>query len=119
MESAKPKLRDQWHAAMRPVLQSAYGVDLLVLAQVLHLLPRQTPSRGNGAEEVTAFLNWLATDRKVAAATQNRALNAILFLYKQVLGKKLPWFDGLVRAKRPVRMAVARDVVAEYRVQSA
>jgi len=59
-----------------------------------------------GAAEVTAFLNWLATERKVAAATQNQALAALLFLYKAVLGRDLPWFDGLVRAKRPVRMPV-------------
>ncbi|UCF60130.1 MAG: phage integrase N-terminal SAM-like domain-containing protein, partial [Anaerolineaceae bacterium] len=38
-----------------------------------------------GAEELEAFLNHLAIDRKVAASTQNQALNAILFLYRQVL----------------------------------
>lgn len=59
-----------------------------------------------GAPEVTAFLNWLATERKVAAATQNQALAALLFLYKAVLERDLPWFDGLVRAKRPVRLPV-------------
>ena len=59
-----------------------------------------------GATEVTAFLNWLATERNVAAATQNQALNALLFLYKHVLGRELPWFEGLVRAKRPVRLPV-------------
>jgi len=59
-----------------------------------------------GAAEVTAFLSWLATERKVAAATQNQALAALLFLYKAVLGCDLPWFDGLVRAKRPVRIPV-------------
>ena len=59
-----------------------------------------------GAAEVTAFLNWLATDRNVAAATQNQALAALLFLYKTVLERDLPWFDDLVRAKRPVRVPV-------------
>jgi len=59
-----------------------------------------------GAVEVTAFLNWLATERNVSAATQNQALNALLFLYKHVLGRELPWFEGLVRAKRPVRLPV-------------
>jgi site-specific recombinase XerD len=44
-----------------------------------------------GAEEVTAFLSWLATERNVAAATQNQALSALLFLYKHVLGTDLPW----------------------------
>ncbi len=59
-----------------------------------------------GAAEVTAFLSWLATRRDVAAATQNQALSAILFLYKHVLGEELPWLVGLVRAQRPVRMPV-------------
>jgi len=57
-----------------------------------------------GAAEVTAFLNWLATERHVAAATQNQALSALLFLYQKVLGLELPWLDSLARAKRPVRV---------------
>src|SRR5258708_26675409 len=57
-----------------------------------------------GAAEVTAFLSWLATERNVAAATQNQALAALLFLYKQVLGVELPWLSDLVRAQRPGRL---------------
>lgn len=60
-----------------------------------------------GEPEVTAFLSHLATERNVAAATQNQALAALLFLYKQVLGRDLGWLDDLVRAKRPVRLPVA------------
>jgi integron integrase len=59
-----------------------------------------------GAADVTAFLSWLATERDVAAATQNQALSALLFLYKQVLGQELPWLDGIAHAKRPVRLPV-------------
>jgi integron integrase len=59
-----------------------------------------------GAAEVTAFLSWLATERNVAAATQNQALSALLFLYQRVLGEKLPWLGGMLRAKRPVRLPV-------------
>ena len=59
-----------------------------------------------GAREVTAFLSWLATERNVAAATQNQALSALVFLYRHVLGAGLPWLDGLVRAQRPVRLPV-------------
>jgi integron integrase len=59
-----------------------------------------------GAGEATAFLSWLATERDVAAATQNQALSALLFLYQKVLGQELPWLDELVRAKRPVRLPV-------------
>ena len=57
-----------------------------------------------GAAEVTAFLSWLASERNVAAATQNQALSALLFLYRHVLGLGLPWLGELVRAQRPVRL---------------
>ena len=57
-----------------------------------------------GGPEVQAFLSWLATERNVAAATQNQALAALLFFYQQVLGMELPWLDGMTRAKRPVRL---------------
>src|SRR2546423_3610288 len=46
-----------------------------------------------GGEDVTAFLNYLARERTVAAATQNQALSALLFLYKEVIGQPLPWLD--------------------------
>jgi integron integrase len=59
---------------------------------------------GLGAEEVTAFLNYLARDREVAAATQNQALAALLFLYKEALGTPLPWLTDLERARRPARV---------------
>ena len=59
-----------------------------------------------GESEVTAFLNHLAMDKDVAASTQNQALSALLFLYKEALGLELAWLDGLVRAKRPDRMPV-------------
>lgn len=59
-----------------------------------------------GEMELTAFLNYLATERNVAASTQNQALSALLFLYKKVLGTELKWLDHLVRAKRPQRMPV-------------
>jgi integron integrase len=59
-----------------------------------------------GGTEVEAFLSHLATDRDVAAATQNQALAAILFLYRHVLDVELPWLDGVVRAKRPQRLPV-------------
>jgi integron integrase len=57
-----------------------------------------------GAAEVTSFLNYLARERDVAAATQNQALAALLFLYKQVLARPLPWLDELDRARRPARV---------------
>lgn len=62
--------------------------------------------REMGASEVEVFLSHLAVDRRVAASTQNQALSALLFLYREVLGVELPWLDGLVRAKRPARLPV-------------
>lgn len=59
-----------------------------------------------GAPEVQAFLSSLATERHVAASTQNQALAAILFVYQHVLSMRLPWMDEIVRAKRPVRLPV-------------
>ncbi len=56
-----------------------------------------------GAAEVTAFLNHLALERRVAAATQNQALAALLFLYKEVIAEPLPWLDDVVHAKQPIR----------------
>ena len=53
---------------------------------------------------VTAFLNHLARERNVAAATQNQALSALLFLYKEVLAQPLEWLDELEHAKRPARV---------------
>jgi len=62
--------------------------------------------REMGKSEVEAFLTFLAVDRHVAAATQNQALNGILFLYRDVLEIELPWVDDVVRAKRSTRMPV-------------
>jgi len=59
-----------------------------------------------GADDVEAFLSHLASDRDVAAATQNQAKSALLFLYREVLGVELPWLDGVVRAKAPSRLPV-------------
>ena len=59
-----------------------------------------------GAPEVTVFLSSLATDAKVAASTQNQALNALLFLYRVVLEQDLPWLDQVVRARRPQHLPV-------------
>ena len=59
-----------------------------------------------GALEIEAFLSYLATDRKVSPATQNQALAALLFLYKEVLEIELPWLDNVTRAKPKRRLPV-------------
>jgi len=59
-----------------------------------------------GAAEVSRFLTSLAVDRQVAASTQNQALAALLFLYKDVLDRDPGWVDDVARAKRPQRLPV-------------
>ena len=56
--------------------------------------------------EVEAFLSYLAVNRKVSPSTQNQALQAILFLYRHVLGIDLPWLDNVIRAKPKRRVPV-------------
>jgi integron integrase len=69
--------------------------------------------RDLGAPEIEAFLTHLAVEGQVAAATQNQALSALLFLYREVLEIELPRLDQLTRAKRPQRLPVVltRDEV--------
>lgn len=69
-----------------------------------------------GAAEVEAFLSDLAVHRNVAASTQNQALAALLFLYKQVLKLDLPWLGEVVRAKKPVRLPVVLTVTEVQQV---
>ena len=59
-----------------------------------------------GAPEVGRFLTSLAVDGNVAASTQNQALSALLFLYRDVLEQDMPWLDDVVRAKGPQRLPV-------------
>lgn len=69
-----------------------------------------------GAPEVEAFLTDLAVRRKVSASTQNQALAALLFLYREVLQIDLPWLKDVVRAKRPQRLPVVLSVEEVRRV---
>jgi len=55
---------------------------------------------------ITQFLSALVVDRNVAASTQNQALSANLFLYRDVLEQDLPWLDDIVRSKRAARLPV-------------
>jgi integron integrase len=80
---------------------------------VLHFDKRH-PSE-MGAREVEAFLTHLAVEGKVAAATQNQAKSALLFLYREVLEQDLPWLANVERAKAPRRLPV---VLTEKEVAS-
>jgi integron integrase len=56
--------------------------------------------------EIAQFLSSLASEGHVSASTQNQALNALLFLYREVLEKPIGYINGVVRAKRPTRLPV-------------
>lgn len=68
-----------------------------------------------GTGEVTRFLSHLAVERHVSASTQNQALSALVFLYRDVLSIPVGWLSTLVRAKRPARVPVVltRDEVRQ------
>jgi integron integrase len=70
--------------------------------------------REMGRLEVEAFLTHLAVEAKVGASTQNQALQALLFLYRQVLDIELPWLENVTRASRPKRLPVVLSI-AEVR----
>ena len=104
---AKPRLRVQLHEAIRRRNYS-YRTEQTYWYWIRWFIRHhgvRHPAEMGGAE-VEVFLSWLATKRNVAAATQNQALSALLFLYKELLGRDLPWMGSLVRAKRPVRLPV-------------
>ena len=66
--------------------------------------------RQMGAQEVEAFLSWLAVERHVSVSTHRQALSALLFLYQKVLGLQLPWMDDMVRPQRKPRLPVVLAV---------
>ncbi len=62
------------------------------------------------APEISAFLTWLAVDQHVAASTQNQALCALLFLYRQVLGADPGALESVPRARTPMKVPVVLSV---------
>ena len=117
--TSKPRLREQVRAVMRVHHYSIrteksywYWIRYFIrFHQLRHPLEM-------GAVEVNAFLSWLAVERKVAAATQNLALNALVFLYARVLQQPLGEVGEVVRAKRSTRIptvlthAEASEIIA-------
>jgi integron integrase len=102
-----PRLLDRVRAAVRARHFSRRTEKAYVgwIRRFILLHDKRHPSE-MGGPEVSKFLSALAMERGVAASTQNQALSALLFLYKEVLGQALPWLDDVVRAKRPARLPV-------------
>jgi integron integrase len=102
-----PKLLDQVRGRMRRLGMARRSEEAYVgwIRRFILANGKRHPS-DMGAPEIERFLTALAVQGRVSASTQNQALSALLFLYRQVLGVELPWLDGIERAKKPQRLPV-------------
>src|SRR5438128_7289667 len=113
-EQDKPKLLDQVRDTIRrkhySIRTEQSYTDWIRRFILFH--KKRHPSEMREAE-VNAFLTHLARDGNVAASTQNQALSALLFLYKEVLKEEIGWLGDVERAKKPARLPVVltRDEV--------
>jgi integron integrase len=106
MATQPPRLLDQVRARVRTRHYSRRTEQAYVAwIRKFILFHRCQHPRDLDARDVSAFLTHLATERHVAASTQNQALSAILFLYRQVLKIQLEPID-LVRARQPTHLPV-------------
>lgn len=99
LEVVRDRIRAK-HYSLRTETQYLHWVKRFVLYH-----GKRHP-RDMGAQEVEAFLTHLATEGNVSASTQNQALSALLFLYREILQVDLPWLDNVIRAKKPQHLPV-------------
>jgi integrase len=103
----KPKLLDQVRQAIRTRHYSYMTEKAYVgwIKRFIFFHNKRHPAE-MGENEIGRFLSSLATDSHVSASTQNQALNALLFLYREILNRDIGYLNGIVRAKRPHRLPV-------------
>jgi len=103
----KPKLLDQVREAIRTRHYSPKTEESYVhwIKRFIFFHKKRHPAE-MGEKEIAQFLSSLASELHVSAATQNQALNGVLFLYREVLRKEIGYVDGVIRAKRPHRLPV-------------
>lgn len=108
---AKPRLLDLVREHLRYRHYSLRTEDAYVhwIKRYIFFHGRRHPGE-MGRDEIVAFLTYLAADRQVAAATQNQALSALLFLYKEVLRCDLPWVSDFERPKKAARLPTVLSV---------
>lgn len=107
MMNEKPKLLDQMKNRLRVLHYSIHTErSYLDWAKRFILFHDKRHPETMGSDEIEAFLNNLAVEKKVAASTQNQALSAVLFLFKEVLKKDPGWVNTGKRAKRPQKLPV-------------
>lgn len=104
---AKPRLLDQVRDAIR-VRHYSIRTEEAYLQWIRRfiLFHNKRHPKDLGEAEVESFLTYLAARQNVSASTQNQALSAVLFLYRQVLKIELGWLDDVQRAKKPKRLPV-------------
>src|SRR5919205_4572144 len=104
---SKPRLLDRVHSVAR-MRHLSLGTERAYSDWVRRfiLFHRKRHPYEMGADEIRQFLSHLAVEGKVAASTQNVALCALLFLYRDVLSVELPYVEGIQRAKLPSRVPV-------------
>ena len=105
--SSPPKLLDRARAAMRVRHFSLRTEEAYIgwIRRFIRFHGLRHPA-DMGAPEVGAFLTHLAVKGRVSASTQNQALNALLFLYREVLERDLEELGGIVRARRSALVPV-------------
>jgi len=103
----QPKLLDQVRGAIGMRHYSPKTEDSYVhwVKRFIFFHNKRHPAE-MGEKEVAQFLSSLARELHVSASTQNQALNAILFLYREVLRKEIGYVDGVIRAKKSRRLPV-------------
>src|SRR5712691_11317692 len=105
--TSKPKLLEQVRETIRTRHYSYMTEKAYVhwIKRFIFFHNKRHPAE-MGDAEIGKFLSSLATDSHVSASTQNQALNALLFLYREILRKDIGYVNGVVRAKRPHRLPV-------------
>lgn len=107
LESSQPRLMDQVRATIR-LRGMSYRTEQSYADWIKKfiLFHDKRHPREMGADEIRAYLTHLVMERNVAPSTQNQALHALLFLYKQVLEIELPHLGALPPAKKQPRLPV-------------
>ena len=120
--ASSPKLLDRvrWHLRVKHYSIRTEQAYVDWIRRVILFQHKRHPNE-MAEKEITEFLTHLAVEKRVAASTQNQAFSAILFLYQQVLERKLDFIDNVQRVTRSAKLPVvltpaeARSVLAQLK----
>ncbi len=101
------KLLNEVHKAMRIKHLSKRTEEVYIkwIKRFVYFHKKRHPAE-MGEQEIRQFISHLALNRNVASSTQNQALSALLFLYRHVLQKELPYIENILWAKKPKKLPV-------------